>query len=153
MKKIAMIAGAFAFFTACDSAERTETTIENADSATNSAVVTEQTTRTYSPADGDVTYRGGKVMVYRNNDWVEADEDVTLEGGVVVKRNGEVVRDGKTVKLEEGESIDRSGNFWNSVGDAIEDGWDATKEGAKDAGQAIKKGAQEVGGAIESAVD
>ncbi len=77
-------------------------------------------------------------MVWRNGAYVEADADVTLDNGVVVKRNGEVVRDGKTVQLEEGESVDRSGNFWNSVGDAIEDGWDATKKGVKEAAGAVK---------------
>jgi hypothetical protein len=56
----------------------------------------------------------------------------------VVKRNGEVKRGGDVVKLEEGESVDRSGRFFDKAGNAIEDAWDATKKGVKKAGEEVK---------------
>jgi hypothetical protein len=99
----------------------------------------------YAPGEGDVTYRNGKVMVWRNGNYVVADRDVQLNNGITVSRSGEVSNKDKKVKLEEGESIDRSGNFFNKAGEALEDGWDATKKGVKKAGQAIKKAGQKVG--------
>lgn len=119
-----------------DNRETTSTTI-NSDTTENAAVGS-STTTTYSPAEGDVSYRNGKVVVWRNNDWVETDEDVTLNDGVVVKRNGEVKKGDDVVKLEEGESVDRSGRFFDKAGNAIEDAWDATKKGVKKAGEEVK---------------
>jgi hypothetical protein len=113
--------------------ETTSTTV-NSDTTENAAA----SSTTYAPSEGDVSYRSGKVMVWRNNDWMETDEDVTLNDGVVVRRNGEVKRGDDVVKLEEGESVDRSGRFFDKAGNAIEDAWDATKKGVKKAGEEVK---------------
>jgi hypothetical protein len=117
----------------CNSENREATTTINSDTTENAAAGT-----VYTPANGDVSYRNGKVMVWRDNDWVEADEDVTLNDGVVVRRNGEVKRGDDVVKLEEGESVDKSGRFFDKAGNAIEDAWDATKKGVKKAGEEVK---------------
>ena len=114
--------------------ETTSTTI-NSDTTENAAA---SSTTTYAPGEGDVSYRNGKVVVWRNNDWVETDEDVTLNDGVVVRKNGEVKRGDDIVKLEEGETVDRSGRFFDKAGNAIEDAWDATKKGVKKAGEEVK---------------
>ena len=92
----------------------------------------------YTAAEGDVSYRSGKVYVWRDNKWVEADDDVRLEGGVVVKRNGEVIRDDEVVVLKDGDIVDRSGRFFDSAGNAIEDAWAGAKKGVKKAGEEIK---------------
>jgi hypothetical protein len=119
----------------CNSENKeTTSTTTNSDTTENAAAAI----TTYAPAEGDVSYRNGKVMVWRNNDWVETDEDVTLNDGVVVRRNGEVKRGDDVVKLEEGESVDRSGRFFDKAGNAIEDAWDATKKGVKKAGEEVK---------------
>lgn len=138
MKKFLILAVFSAFVFACnDSADNTTVEGDTSDHAA--------TSDRYSSSEGDVSYRGGKLMVWRNNDWVEADDDVTLDNGVVVRRNGEVERDGKVVVLDDGEIVDRSGRFWDDAGNAIEDAWDGAKEGVREAGQGIKKGAKEVG--------
>jgi hypothetical protein len=136
MKKLFVLSiiGATALVSCNSENKETTSTTTNSDTTENAAAAS----TTYVPAEGDVTYRNGKVMVWRNNDWVETDEDVTLNDGVVVKRNGEVKRGGDVVKLEEGESVDRSGRFFDKAGNAIEDAWDATKKGVKKAGEEVK---------------
>jgi len=142
MKKIFALAFIAVAFAACNDAD-TDTTSVDTDTTTTSTTMT--TTRSYTAAEGDVSYRNEKLMVYRNGDWVESDKDVTLDNGIVVSRKGEVRRDKDVVVINDGEVIDRSGNFWDKTGNAIEDGWDATKRGVKNAGNAIEKGAKKVG--------
>jgi len=146
MKKIFLIAG-LAGFVACNNdgndattgATDTSTTNSNTTTVTDANTTTSTTTTSYSAKDGDVSYRNGKVVVYRNNEWVESDKDVELEGGVVVRRNGRVERNGETVELREGETVDRTGRFFDKAGNAVEDAWDATKRGAKKAKEEVKE--------------
>jgi hypothetical protein len=150
MKNFLVIAAISASLTACTSSE-TGTTSVDTDSSVNSTTTTttNTTTTTYTAAEGDASYRGGKLMVWKNGAWVESTEDVTLDNKVVVRRNGEVRRDNDVVNLQEGEVIDRTGKFFDNAGNAIEDGWDATKRGARKVGNAIEEGAQDAGKAIE----
>ena len=136
MKKLFVLSiiGATVLVSCNSENKETTSTTTNSDTTENAAAAT----TTYVAAEGDVTYRNGKVMVWRNNDWVETVEDVTLYDGVVVRRNGEVKRGDDIVKLEEGESVDRSGRFFDKAGNAIEDAWDATKKGVKKAGEEVK---------------
>lgn len=154
MKRIFVLAIAATSIVACNDQKTTETTTVNSDTA---AMVTmddnSMTTQTYVAGEGDVMYRDGKVMVWRNNAYVEADNDVTLDDNVVVKRNGDVVRNGKTVRLEEGEAVTRTGRWFNKAGEAVEDAWDATKKGVNKAGDAIKKGANKVGEEVKDVVN
>lgn len=153
MKRIIAMAVIAASFAACDTKKSDETTVTNVDT-TATVMADESTVRTtYMPAEGDVTYRNGKVMVYRTNDWVLADKDVSLEDGIVVYRNGDVKREDKVVRLEEGETVSKTGKFFNKVGEGIEDGWDATKKGVGKAADAVKKAGQKVGEAAKKVVD
>jgi hypothetical protein len=111
------------------------------DSSTNAAT----SPTVYSPEEGDVSYRNGKLMVWKNNEWVAADNDVTLDNGVVVRSDGHAEKDHTVIVLDDGEVISKSGHFFDKAGNALEDAWDATKKGAKEAGQAVKKGANKVG--------
>lgn len=140
MKKFILLAGIAASISACNNESRDTTTVE-ADTISHTATAP----GAYTPADGDLTYRDGKVMVWKNNEWVETDKDVTLDDGTVVHRDGKVEKDKKVVVLNDGEVVDKSGRFFDKAGNAIEDAWDATKEGAKETGEAVKKGAGKVG--------
>ena len=133
------MAGIAAFFVACNNDGDNNAAVEgdSTDYAANSP-------STYKASDGDVSYRDGKLVVWRDNDWVEADDDVKLENGVIVRRNGEVERDGKVVVLKDGEVVDKDGRFFDRAGNAIENAWEDVKDGAKDAGEAIKEGAKDV---------
>ena len=110
-------------------------------------------TGVYTPAEGDVTYRGGRVQVYHDNDWEDANDDVRLDNGVVVYRRGWVVRDNDEYVWEEGYVVDRRGNVWDRTGNAISDAWDATKHGVKKAGQAVGHAAERVGEKTKDVVD
>jgi hypothetical protein len=160
MKTFIVLALAAVSITACGDQKNTETTTVTTDTLngyadTSTTVVTDNTVvvNPYVAAEGDITYKDGKLMVYRNNAWVVADKDVTLDSGIVVRRNGEVVRNGTTVKLEEGETVSKTGRFFNKAGEAIDDAWDATKRGVSKAAKAVGKGAKKVGEEVKDAVN
>ena len=158
MKKFFVMALAAVSLVACNDNEADndadDTTVNSVDttSTTNTTTTTTTNTTGYTPVDGDVTYQEKKVRVRRNGEWVDADDDVRMDNGVVVYRDGRVTRDDKEIELEEGEVVDRTGNFFDRSGRAIENAWDVTKEGAKDAGRAVKKTAKKVGEKVEKAV-
>ena len=132
MKKLFVVGMIGATMLSCNSG--TSETTTKSDTTANAA-----TTTTYTPAEGDVSYRNGKVVVWRNNDWVIADDDVTLNDGVVVRRNGEVKRGDDVVVLKDGEVVDKSGRFFDKAGNALEDAWQGAKKGVKKAGEEVKE--------------
>ena len=142
MKKFFLMASIVALLASCDSSTNTDTVV---DRDTIGPVTTERvTTKTHTPAAGDVIYKDDQVMVYRGGEWVKTESDVTLENGVVVYPNGEAKKDGKTVKLEDGEVVTSVGEFFDKTGNAIEGAWESTKQGVKDAGDAMEKAAKDV---------
>lgn len=132
MKKMLFFAAVAAGLWACDTNKDNATT-----TVTETSTNTANASGTYTPANGDVSYRDGKLMVWRDNDWAEANDDVDLDNGVVVHKNGTVERDNEVVELNDGEVVDRSGRFFDKAGNAIENAWNDTKD-------AVKKGANEV---------
>ncbi|HMK03145.1 MAG TPA: DUF6799 domain-containing protein [Ferruginibacter sp.] len=154
MKKIMAIAIIAASMAACNTQDKSTTTVEGMDST---ATVSGDTARfvntnvTYIPGEGDVMYRERKVVVWKNGQWVDADGDVTLENGIVVSKNGEVRRGDDVVVLEEGVTVNRSGNFFDKTGNAIDDAWDATKKGVGKAADATKKGVTKAAQAVKKA--
>jgi hypothetical protein len=135
MKKIFLMAFTAAALVACDS---------NRDTNRNTTLDTTTETRTstsdnaaYSASDGDVTRRDGRVLTYRNGQWVETTEDVRNDK-VVVTRNGRVIRDGNERELREGETVNRTGEFFDRTGRAIENAWDDTKAGVRKLGDKIE---------------
>ena len=149
MKKVIVLAFVAMSFVACkDSNETEKTTVESYENNT----ITD-TSETYLPADGDVIYTERKVRVRKNGKWVVADNDVTLDNGVVITRNGRVRKDGRERDLEDGYILNRTGDFFDRSGRAIENAWDATKEGAKDAGRAVKDAAEKVGDKTKDLLD
>ncbi|RYD89317.1 MAG: hypothetical protein EOP50_17710 [Sphingobacteriales bacterium] len=121
-------------------------------STTTTTTTSTSSNQAYAPAEGDVTRRNGKVMVYRSNTWVSADRDMTGDNGVTISRSGSVTREGKTVEIQEGETVNRSGSFWDKTGNAVSNAWDDTKHGVKKAGKAVGNAAQKVGHEVKDAV-
>ena len=151
MKKILALAIIATSFAACNNADKTETTVTTSDTVVNvTAPVPE--VLAYTASEGDVMYTDGNTMVYTNGTWVKADKDVTIENGIVITKDGKVIKDSKTVRLADGEIVNKTGNFFNKAGNAIEDGWDATKHGVSEAADATKKGLQKAGEGIETGV-
>ncbi len=108
-----------------------DTTVMNTDTGTVETINT-TTTTVYTAADGDVTYRDGKLMRYENGTWVASDKDVTLDDGTVVTVKGEARdRNGKKVKINDGGVINKTGRWFDKAGNAIENAWDDTKAAVK----------------------
>ena len=149
MKKIVAMALVAATFAACNS-----TTPGNA--STDSEPVTTTSTNNnaaYAPDEGDVTRRDGRVMVYRNGQWVETNEELRMDDDVVITTNGRAVKDGYERELREGETVTRTGEFLDRTGESIENAWDDTKEGVKKAGEKIGDAAKKAGDKLERATD
>ncbi|RYY41153.1 MAG: hypothetical protein EOO08_03340 [Chitinophagaceae bacterium] len=178
MKKIFLVAGVALLAACTDSTTSSETNVSGnstTDTATttNNAIAapgndtgatgtnngsgvtgteTRTTTTTYTASEGDATRRDGKVLVYRSGKWVAIDRDQTNDG-VTITRSGSVTRNGKTVEIQEGETVDKSGSFWDKAGNAVSNAWDDTKHGVKKAGQAVGDAAKKVGSKVKDAVD
>lgn len=151
MKKFFLMATVVALLASCDSSVQTDTVV---DKDTVGPVTTEKVvTKTYTPAEGDVTYRNKTVLVWRGGDWVEADKDVTLDNGVIIYRNGDVKKEGKTVHLEDGEVVTSVGEFFDETGKAIEDAWNSTKKGVKKLGDGMEKAAKDVKESVDGKRD
>ena len=155
MNRIFVIAFAAASFTACNN---TNTSSTDADTTITDTMATipeatdTVTTITYIPAEGDVIYKDSKVYVMKNGAWVEADNDVTLDNGVVVYKTGTVKKDKKEIELKEGEVVNKAGNFFDKTGHAIANAWDDTKDAVGDAGRAVSKTAKKAGKEIDTLV-
>lgn len=150
MKKIFLMASLVALLSACND-KTDENTVVTDDTlgpvtTTEAPVTTTETVAVhkYTPTEGDVTYRNNQLMVWRGNDWVKVEKNVTMDNGVVVYQNGEVKKEGKIVKLEDGEVVTSVGEFFNKTGDAINDAWNSTKKGVKKTGDAIDKAAKDI---------
>ena len=150
MKKIFLITCIAGSLIACNNSGTDATDDTVLDSDTTITTTATSATAVYTPVEGDVSYRDGKLMVWKGNDWVVADNDVTLDNGVVVYKNGEVKKEGKTVTLDDGEVVNHSGDFFDKTGHAISDAWDATKTGVKKAGEAVEDAAKSAKDAVDN---
>lgn len=151
MKKFFLMASVVALLASCDSSTNTDTVVEK---DTVGPVATETVTiKTYTPAEGDVTYRNNTVLVWQAGEWVKTDKDVTLNNGVVIYQNGEVKKEGKTVRLEDGEVVTSVGEFFDKTGKAIDDAWNSTRKGMKEAGDAMEKAAKDVKESVDGKRD
>lgn len=127
MKKILVAAGIL-FLVACND--------EKKDSATTETQTT--TSKTYTETEGDVSYRGGKLVVYKNGAWVDADNDVTLDNGIVVYRTGRVAKDNEEYELEDGVVVRKTGDFFDRAGNTIENGWEGVKKAFRNVKAEVK---------------
>lgn len=105
----------------------------------------------YTPVDGDIIYKDGKTMVMKDGQWVEVSDTITLENGVVIDKTGKATKDGIVIRLDEGEVVTKTGNFFDKTGKAIDNAWQDTKEAVKDAGKAVGDAAKKVGKEIDTA--
>ena len=154
MKKIFFMLATAGFLASCNT-PNAEKTINTTQTGT--------TTTVYSPAEGDVIMKEGTTMTYTNGVWVANTGSTTMKNGMVITKEGVVTQDSKTVYLREGDAVNKTGNFFDRTGVAIDNAWDATKRGAnqaaeatknalEDAGKAIGKGARKIGDKTDSMV-
>lgn len=150
MKKMFLMAGLAAVVMACNNdTTRSDADGDSVDNTSNNAANAPM----YKESDGDVSYRDGRVVVWRDNNWVDADNDVTLDDGTVVRRDGKIVRNGEERDLDDGVVVTRTGRFFDKAGNAIEDGWEGLKKGTKEAAEGVKDGFNEAKEGVKDAVD
>lgn len=128
MKQILLTAG-IVFLLSCNDDKK--------DSKSTTSTET-NTSKTYTAIEGDVSYKGGKVMVYRNNSWVEADGDITVDNGIIVRRTGRVAKDNEEYELEDGVVVTKTGNFFDRAGNTIENGWEGVKKAFRNVKEEVK---------------
>ncbi|HEX7755049.1 MAG TPA: DUF6799 domain-containing protein [Niabella sp.] len=157
MKKILGIAAITFAFAACNNAETTSTEASTDSTAAPQVVVDSNavTPPAVQYTEGDIIKKeDGKVYVFSNGDWVVADKEIKLDNGTVIMPNGEVKnKEGKTITLDTGEYVNRSGNFFDKTGGAISNAWDKTKEGVSNAADATKNGLEKAADATKTGVE
>ncbi len=145
MKKLLLAAAVASITVACNN-EANHAEANDSVVTTTTPVDTLPVTETFSDyKEGDVIKKDGQLVVYTNGAWVPVEKDLVLDNGVTVKQNGEIVdKKGRTIVLEDGERVTKTGLFFNRAGAAVEDAWDATKRGVTNAaeatGNAVEKG-------------
>src|SRR6185437_2259154 len=150
MKRIFLIAGIAALFAACNNSGTADSNMS--DSVDTTMPMATTATTIYTPAEGDVIYKNGHLMVYKGTDWADADGNITLDNGIVVYKNGDVKKDDNTIRLDDGEVVTHSGNFFDKTGHAIKDAWNSTKGAVGKAGEAVGNGVSDAGKAVGNAV-
>ncbi len=158
MKRVFILALTAGFLASCtDSGDKTTVTTGSSDTAVvidnDSAATSTTTTTTYTPGDGDVTMRDGKTMVWKDGAWVATTGNTTMSNGMIISREGKVTHESRTITLNEGEAVNRTGNFFDRTGNAIDNAWDATKRGVNKAADATGDALKKAGNKIEDAVD
>ena len=128
MKRIMLITLVAGLLGACNEQAGDSMTDSDTTSTTVTTSPEDNTVSDYAPSEGDVTYRENRVQVRRGGACNDADEDVKMDNGVVVYRDGRATRDGKEIELEDGQVVDHSGNIFDRTGRALESAWDHTKE-------------------------
>ena len=75
--------------------------------------------------DSLMQFKGGKVLISLNGSWSDLTAAVTTTNGRKVNPNGEVSKNGKTKKMEEGMMIDKDGQLMDKDGKPMDNtGWE-----------------------------
>lgn len=156
MKKLLLVAAVASIAVACNNEANQA---DANDSVAITPVDTLPVAETFSDyKEGDVIKKDGQLVVYTNGAWIPVENDLVLDNGVTVKKGGEIVdKSGRTIILEDGERVTKTGLFFNRAGAAVEDAWDATKRGVTNAaeatGNAVEKGYDATKKGVEKAAD
>jgi len=75
--------------------------------------------------DSVMQFKDGKVMISVGGSWAALSAPITTSNGRKVSPDGEVSKNGKTRKLEEGMMIDKDGQLMDKDGKALDNtGWE-----------------------------
>lgn len=82
-------------------------------------------TTTAPSKDSLMQFKDGKVMIMTNGSWSALSGPVTTTNGRKVSPNGEVTKNGKKRKMEEGMMIDKDGQLMDKDGKPMDNtGWE-----------------------------
>jgi hypothetical protein len=124
MKKFFALLAFTGVMAACNDGTKdsTETTGDSA-TAPNDTAVTPATPAAVK--DSLMQFKDGKVMIAIGGAWSPLSATVTTSNGRTVNPNGDVSKNGKTRKLEEGMMIDKDGQMTDKDGKPLDTtGWE-----------------------------
>jgi 3-hydroxyisobutyrate dehydrogenase-like beta-hydroxyacid dehydrogenase len=109
---------------------------QQSDTSKDSVTTTDTSSATMAPAkdtttmaapvkDSVMQFKDGKVMIMTGGAWSALSAPVTTTNGRKVSPNGEVTKNKKTKKLEEGMMIDKDGQLMDKDGKPLDQtGWE-----------------------------
>ena len=129
MKKLLALLAITGSVIACNNSDK------ESDSSKDSATMTDtsatmapkmDTMATAAPVkDSVMQFKDGKVMIMTGGSWSALSGPVTTTNGRKVSPNGEVSKNGKKRKMEEGMMIDKDGQLMDKDGKAMDNtGWE-----------------------------
>ena len=129
MKKLLALLAITGSVVACNnSAKESDSSKDSATMTDTSATMAPKmdTTATAAPVkDSVMQFKDGKVMIMTGGAWTALSAPVTTTNGRKVSPNGEVSKNKKTRKLEEGMMIDKDGQLMDKDGKPLDQtGWE-----------------------------
>lgn len=130
MKKLFVILAITGILTACNDSAKSDSSTTGDTSATTTPTTTTPDTAAVTataPAvkDSMMQFKDGKVQVSIGGTWSDLSAAITTSNGRKVSPNGEVSKNGKTRKLEEGMMIDKDGQLMDKEGKLVDNtGWE-----------------------------
>ena len=129
MKKLFALLAVGSLITACNNGTNTESSSSTSDTSTATTSTMSDTTATTTATapvkDSVMQYKDGKVMIMSGGSWTALQGTVTTTNGRKVSPDGEVSKNGKTRKMEEGMMIDKDGQMMDKDGKMMDNtGWE-----------------------------
>ena len=130
MKKLLALFAITGTIIACNnSADSSSSTADTAAKTDNAATApakdTTAATATAPAKDSLMQFKDGKVMISLNGAWSPLTAEVTTSNGRKVTPDGEVSKNGKKRKMEEGMMIDKDGQLMDKEGKLMDNtGWE-----------------------------
>ena len=129
MKKLLAVLAITGSVVACNnSAKESDSSKDSATMTDTSATMAPKmdTTATAAPVkDSVMQFKDGKVMIMTGGAWTALSAPVTTSNGRKVSPNGEVSKNGKKRKMEEGMMIDKDGQLMDKDGKPMDNtGWE-----------------------------
>ena|ERR1044072_8317871 len=129
MKKLLALVAITGSLIACNNASQSDaskdSTATTTDTSTTMAPTKDSTTMAAPVKDSVMQFKDGKVMIMSGGSWSALSAPVTTTNGRKVSPNGDVTKNKKTKKLEEGMMIDKDGQITDKEGKPVDQtGWE-----------------------------
>jgi hypothetical protein len=124
MKKLLALLAITGFLIACNNSTDKDASTSGDTTATSA---TDKSDATVAPPvkDSLMQFKEGKVMIMVGGSWTALSAPVTTTNGRTVNPNGEVSKNGKTRKMEDGMMIDKDGQLMDKDGKMMDNtGWE-----------------------------
>jgi len=126
MKKLLALVAITGTLIACNNAaEQSSSTEATADTSSKTVTPSPESTTVAPAKDSLMQFKDGKVMIMVAGSWSALSAAVTTSNGRKVSPNGEVSKNGKTRKMDEGMMIDKDGQLMDKDGKLMDNtGWE-----------------------------